>query len=246
MSENKVNMDWNENDSEIFIKLADIVVPAREELIETMYSLIPARTDETFVVAELGAGDGSLAQAVLTAFPSCHYIALDRSEAMRQRLNTALAPFSPRFNVWDFELADEEWRTGFTTPLRCVLTSLVVHHLTERGKRKLFEDVVTMLEAGGAFILADIVEPISPEAKLVFASQWDQAVRLRSLAKTGNLAAFEYFDEEEWNHYTAEEPDPFDQPSSLFDQLQWLKEAGFKRVDCFWMQAGHAIFGGYV
>ncbi len=48
---------------------------------------------------------------------------------------------------------------------------------------------------------------------------------------------------EEWNYYRF--PDPSDRPSPLIDQLVWLKEAGFEVVDCFWVQAGHAIFGGY-
>jgi hypothetical protein len=46
-----------------------------------------------------------------------------------------------------------------------------------------------------------------------------------------------------WNYYT--HPHPIDKPSSLFDQLQWLSVAGFNIVDCFWMQAGHAVFGGF-
>jgi len=48
---------------------------------------------------------------------------------------------------------------------------------------------------------------------------------------------------EAWNYYRF--PDPGDRPSPLVDQLAWLKEAGFAIVDCFWLQAGHAIFGGY-
>jgi len=34
-------------------------------------------------------------------------------------------------------------------------------------------------------------------------------------------------------------------PYRVFDQLKWLEEAGFSAVDCFWMRAGHAIYGGY-
>jgi hypothetical protein len=40
-------------------------------------------------------------------------------------------------------------------------------------------------------------------------------------------------------------PDPLDRPSGLFEQLRWLAEAGFTGVDCFWMSAGHAVYGGY-
>jgi tRNA (cmo5U34)-methyltransferase len=40
------------------------------------------------------------------------------------------------------------------------------------------------------------------------------------------------------------EPDPVDHPSPLFAQLRWLSEAGLGDVDVYWLQAGHAIFGG--
>lgn|SRR5690606_2213941 len=38
--------------------------------------------------------------------------------------------------------------------------------------------------------------------------------------------------------------DDVDKPSRILDQLKWLEEAGFQRVDVYWMYAGHAIFGG--
>jgi hypothetical protein len=34
-------------------------------------------------------------------------------------------------------------------------------------------------------------------------------------------------------------------PSPLSEQLVWLREAGFASVDCFWLRAGHAVYGGY-
>ncbi|MDB4894973.1 MAG: Methyltransferase type 11, partial [Firmicutes bacterium] len=46
-----------------------------------------------------------------------------------------------------------------------------------------------------------------------------------------------------WNCYS--HPDPMDMPAPLFDHLQWLQEAGFHEVDCFWQRGGHAVFGGY-
>jgi tRNA (cmo5U34)-methyltransferase len=47
-----------------------------------------------------------------------------------------------------------------------------------------------------------------------------------------------------WNLFTDPEPDPYDKPSPLLKQTQWLEKAGFVDVDVFWMLAGHAIFGG--
>ena len=49
---------------------------------------------------------------------------------------------------------------------------------------------------------------------------------------------------EGWNYYRQPD-DPIDRPSSLAEQLGWLREIGFVGVDAFWVKAGHALFGGY-
>src|SRR5438045_6307748 len=77
---------WTETDSRRFIVDGAVFVPSRDEQIATLCALIPARADEAFMVAELGAGAGVLARAVLEAFPRCRYVALDGSAAMRSRL----------------------------------------------------------------------------------------------------------------------------------------------------------------
>jgi tRNA (cmo5U34)-methyltransferase len=235
---------WTETDSRVFIDDGAVFVPGREEQIATLRALIPARADEAFIVAELGAGAGVLARAVLEAFPRCRYIALDGSPTMRARLAESLARHRGRVDIRDFELAKRAWRAALTAPLRCVLASLVVHHLPAAGKRRLFADLAGRLEPGGALLLADIVEPTSPAAREVFVQQWDEAARVQSLALTGGLDAFARFQRGGWNFYRGT-PDSHDQPSRLDAQLRWLSEAGLAPVDCFWMRAGHAVFGGW-
>jgi SAM-dependent methyltransferase len=238
------NRGWTEDDSLLFVDLADVFVPSRDEQIATIASLVPAAEDETFTVVELAAGGGALAVAVLQTFPNCHYVALDGSAVMRTHLREVLRDYGERVEVHDFELADTSWRHALPTPLRCVISSLSVHHLDGAGKQHLFADLAARIMPGGALLLADIVEPLGPQARHVFASQWDVAAQVQSLARDGDLTAFEMFRQLDWNYFTAP-PDPMDKPSRLFDQLLWLREAGFSQVDCFWMRAGHAIYGGY-
>jgi len=235
---------WTEADSQRFIDDGAVFVPARDEQLATLCGLIPARPDEVFTVVELGAGAGVLAHAVLEAFPRCHYVALDGSTAMRARLAQTLHRHRDRVEVRAFELADRGWRAALPSPLRAVLASLVVHHLPAAGKRRLFVDLARRLEPGGALLLADIVEPVTPAARGTFARQWDDAARAQSLALTGGLDAFERFEREGWNFYRGT-PEPYDQPSRLDEQLRWLRSAGFTSVDGFWMRAGHAVFGGW-
>jgi tRNA (cmo5U34)-methyltransferase len=47
-----------------------------------------------------------------------------------------------------------------------------------------------------------------------------------------------------WNYFRDPDGNSIDKPSSLAEQLAWLAEAGVVGVDCQWLLAGHAIFGG--
>lgn len=236
---------WSEADSAGFAGLARIVVPGRSEQIRILVGLIPARRDEGFSAVELGAGQGVLARAVLNRFPRCRYLAYDRSPRMLAALRRTLRGYGPRAAVCGFDLAAAAWRRDLPRPLRCVLASLVVHHLTDAAKRRLFLDVAARLEPGGAFLMADLVAPPNAAAQRLFAAQWDRAAHAQSRRVRLGADALRRFTRGGWNHYAAKNPDPYDRPARLLHQLRWLEEAGLERVDCFWMQAGHAIFGGY-
>ena len=245
MADDSASQHWSEDDSARFLTLDDVAVPMREQQIATLGALIPARADETFTAVELGAGGGLLARAVLDAYPNCHYHALDGSETMRAALREKLAPYGDRVTVGAFELAESAWREALPSPLRCVLSSLVVHHLTHEGKRQMFADVAGRLEPGGALLLADLVAPATDRVRLLFADQWNTAAQVQSQVLAGDLSLYQQFQDAEWNYYELTEADPIDHPSPLADQLQWLRAAGFSVADCFWMLAGHAIYGGY-
>jgi SAM-dependent methyltransferase len=240
---------WAEETSATFLDTADVFVPRRAEQIAALVDLVPAETDEQFTAVELAAGDGTLAHAMLSAFPHCRYVALDGSELMREHLRTNLAAFGDRVQVGEFDLAASQWREALPSPLRLVVSSLCVHHLTGEEKKSLFADMVARLEPGGALLLADIVEPDSRRVARLFARQYDETTRAQSLQRYGDLRGYAEFEREKWNYFTynygVPDLDDIDHPSRLSDQLLWLREAGFAEADCFWMHAGHAVYGGF-
>lgn len=243
-STNTTNL-WSEESSATFIDLAEIFVPARAEQTAALLDLIPAHPDESFTIVELAAGEGILAQAILERFPHCHYIALDGSETMRERMRQRLSAFQDRLDIRAFELAESDWHKTLPESLRCVVSSLSVHHLSNAGKRLLFRNMFARLAPGGALLLADIIKPANQHIANLFARQYDEIVRQQSLAIRGDLSGYEQFEKEQWNYFTYGDPAGYDKPSLLHDQLRWLLEVRFSLVDCFWLRAGHAIYGGY-
>jgi SAM-dependent methyltransferase len=234
---------WTEEASGLYRELAAVAVPAREEQLATLLALLPFDRQEPFRVVEAGCGEGALSAALLGCFAHASAIALDGSASMREHAAARLRRFGGRGQVDTFELASTEWLVHLEQA-DCLLSSLCLHHLSGVQKQRLFAGAHDRLTERGALLIADLVEPGRPEARALFAETWDSAAEARSIERTGSATLFETFKESKWNNFRF--PDyPFDQPSPLVDQLTWLKSAGFVAVDCFWLQAGHAIYGGY-
>lgn len=233
---------WSEEESALYRELAAGAVPARAEQIATLLALIPRRASDPFRVLELGSGQGMLGYAVLETFPRARLHALDGSVSMREEASRRLAPFEDRCSITAFDLSSTEWHHALGG-VDVVLSSLCLHHLDGEKKRLLFAEVHRRLASDGALLVADLVEPQRAEARELFASSWDWEVRRRAQAHRGSTRLFERFLKERWNYYRF--PDPVDRPSPLYAQLRWLDEAGFSVVDCFWLRAGHAVYGGY-
>ena len=235
--------EWSEADSRVYRELASIAVPRRAEQIAALLTLVPFGAEEPFRIVELGCGEGRLGAALLSLFPQARYLGLDGSDSMRREAAERLRRFGERARVEAFDLSASEWLEQ-VRGADLVVSSLVVHHLTGDGKRALFKELYERLSHRGALLFADLVEPVRAEARTLFAASWDETVAEATAARPDGDDMRRCFAAERWNYYRY--PDPVDRPSALFEQLLWLREAGFSAVDCFSLQAGHAIYGGYM
>jgi tRNA (cmo5U34)-methyltransferase len=234
---------WEEESSAEFIELGDVITPSRQEGVDLVAALIPAEASDSFSVVDLACGAGSLTEAVLHRFPRSRVLALDGSPAMREAASRRVSMYAERVELADFDLRGRDWLERIPADVRCFVSSLAIHHLDGGEKQRLFRDLATALPRGGGILIVDLVEPVNRWAWTAYGDAWDAIVQQQSLEQTGSSAAYERF-RDGWNHYRT--PDlAFDHPSGLFEQLRWLAEAGLSQVDCFWLRAGHAIYGGY-
>lgn len=236
-----MNTGWSEADSRLYQSLASIAVPRRAEQMAAILTLLPFSPREPARVVEVCCGEGRLIASVLRCFPLVQGLALDGSAEMRARAEERLAEFGARARVGSLELAETRWWDAMDGA-DAVISSLAIHHLAGEQKRRLFEAVIQRLTPRGALLIADLVEPRRAEALELFASNWDAAAEANAAA-AGSPDAYQRFVAAQWNYFRY--PDPGDTPSPLFEQLLWLHDAGLVSVDCYWLDAGHAIYGGY-
>src|SRR5216684_6814607 len=210
-------------------------------MIATLVSAAPLAVDQPIRVVELGSGDGLLAEAMLTRFGRATLTALDGSESMRAAATTRLQPFGDRARVAAFDLASLDWWDRmFGADL--VVSSLCLHHLNDAKKQYLYKAAADRLSTRGALLIADLVDPQHRALRRLAADRWNALAKQQAVA-LGMPELFQRFVDERWNHFRF--PDASDQPSALFHHLVWLRHAGFAAVDCCWMDAGHAVFGGF-
>jgi L-threonylcarbamoyladenylate synthase len=107
-------------------------------------------------VLELGTGTGETAQRLLEAHPGASLVGIDESPDMLAAARSQLD--SRRVELMVARLEDE-LPPG---PFDLVASALCVHHLRGPEKRDLFRRVRDALgSAGGRFVLADVVVPVS-------------------------------------------------------------------------------------
>lgn len=233
---------WEESDSELFIRYGDVFTPSRREQLTMLVDLLPAEVGDTFVVLDLGCGAGPLTGAILDAYPRSIVIALDNSPSMLKEVEACHGQVGNRLRTVRGDLRNRDWFEDLAEPLRAVVSSLAIHHLDGEQKALLYRDLASRLEPGGAVLFVDLVEPVNGRAENAYARAWHRAVSDQS-KESGLPQALDVF-RDGFNHYRTPDLD-FDKPSRLTDNLQWLRDAGLIDVDCFWLQAGHALYGGY-
>jgi tRNA (cmo5U34)-methyltransferase len=232
---------WNEGDSENYRRLAHVVVPSRARQLATLASLLPFGSSDDFRVVEIGSGEGFLSDTIARTFPNAAIVALDGSASMRAATEARLSTHKDRVEVATLDLQDSAW-FDHLDEVDAIVSSLVVHHLDGTSKRRLFETVARRSSERATLLIADIVQPMTPQARALYAAWWDDTTR-RQAQERGEPEVFEFFLHTHWNIYRV--PDEMDRPSPLRDQLQWMADAGFAMVDCFALEAGHAIYGGF-
>ena len=242
MTEVPDDSGWTEDDSRHFIDYGAYFVPERETQIDTICSVVPPAPDGALIV-EVCCGEGLLCDALARRSPGAEIHALDASPTMLAAAKARLEAAGVAHRTAIIDIADTGWRV-FERPVHAFVSSLAVHHLDGPAKARLFKDLSAALAPGGVVVICDLVEAQREAGLALWKRHWDEGVRERSLALDGNEEMHDFFRDDGWNYYADPDADPLDTPSTLFDQMRWMAQAGLSAIDVHWLRAGHAIFSG--
>jgi len=202
------------------------LVPGFDDFYRAAIDLIRFPRDSRLKVLDLGAGTGMMAAFIAYSFPNARITMVDISNEMLERARARFELGGERFR---FEVSDYG-----VDPIQekydAVVSALSIHHLSDEQKRSLFRRIHAALNEGGVFVNAEQFRCATPERHRFHHERW--ITRVRELgADDRDLAA-------------ALERMKFDRAATLEDQLEWLREAGFRDIDCAYKNLIFAVYGG--
>lgn len=184
-------------------------------------------------LVDLGCGDGYLARVLLHEFPDAEAVLIDHSQVMLERAKAAMQPF-PSVRLVEGDLAASLFSHVEPESAELVVASYSIHHLPDKRKRSLYEEIFAVLKSGGMFLNIEHVASATAEIERM----WDEAFIELIVERTGKP-------KEEVAHEYHTRPDKADNILLPVDtQVEWLREIGFDHADCFFRFLELAVFGG--
>lgn len=200
------------------------LIPCFDDYYGLALKTLPYPENAPIRVLDIGCGTGLFSALLLARYPEARLTLIDLSDQM---LGMARQRFAGHANI-RYILADytrHDWQ-GDTFDL--VISALSIHHLPAQDKAHLYKTVYTLLAPGGIFLNADQALSPSPGIETMHSNLWRQSVERSGLPSEQIVKAYERV--------------ACDNPSTMEEQLQWLREAGFSHVDCIYKYCHFTVF----
>ena len=203
------------------------LIPCFEDFYRVALEIIPFDKEKCINVLDLGAGTGLMAGMVASNYPSAKIVLMDVSDKM---LLEARKRVEHCQNEFDFVVSNYSQADSFIKNYDLIISSLSIHHLTDKDKQELFKTIYAHLEVGGIFINADQVLGETSEIEQSYRAKWLKQAMAEGTTEEELNAALERMKE--------------DKMSTLSSQIKWLENSGFLNVNCWYKNYSFAVYSG--
>jgi tRNA (cmo5U34)-methyltransferase len=264
---------WQREDTVAgFAERRRILIPLLELQEDVLAKLLTRGGRRVRRFLDLGAGTGAVSELVLRATAASsaassaqrerdeqgvesHGVLVDFSEPMLARARAKLlasgagSDGDARVQLVRGDLSSPAWREALPDGrYDAIVSGLAIHHLPSERKRALFAEALELLEPGGIFVNMDYVQVDGP-LKGLFDEQMLANALAHAAQGEGEHPRQHEAPAEDDHGIAQQDPVGFDdededRPDTLEDQLRWLRDAGFERVEVHFKWAEAAIYGG--
>ncbi|RJQ49078.1 MAG: class I SAM-dependent methyltransferase [Nitrospiraceae bacterium] len=217
---------------------ADIFIVERKRLFEIMKSFyryfIYSREQKS--ILDLGCGDGIITHNLLEIDASISATLVDPSSDM---MSKARERFSGYNNINFVQASFQDLLKSDIIPrdFDFIVSSMAIHHLDMDNKKRLFNFIFIHLKKGGYFMNIDTVLPPADNLEHWYFRMWNEWVDNK---KNALGLERDIFSDLTRRYKDAAE----NKPDTLEDQLNALRDIGFKGLDCFYKYGIFSVFGG--
>lgn len=216
-------------------------IPLAQEQIGVMMSILRTRNKPVESFLDLGCGDGILGAAILGEYPPASGVLVDFSEPMLDQARGKLHEYARQLSFLNLDYGVPDWlkHMRMYDPFDAIVSGYSIHHQPDERKRSLYQEVFSLLNPGSWFVN---IEHVSSAAQTNIDLFEDHYISARHAIEkqNGGLRGFE--------EIAAEYRNRPDRAANLLTpvelQCDWLREAGYEEVDCYFRIFELAVFAG--
>lgn len=235
----------NEAQAKAFLQGIRGAIPGAElqfEIISTIVRQWLADSTEPASILDLGCGDGILGRYLLQQLPQAKAVFIDHSDPMLQAARQHLKE-TPNACVIAGDFSSPEWTGQVTShaPFSIIVSGYAIHHQPDSRKRAIYSEIYDLLAPGGIFLNVEHVASSTPDVESLFDELFiDHLYGYQSSSQEKTDVSREKIARE--YHSRPDKKENILAP--VEQQCEWLRESGFRDVDCFFKALELAIFGG--
>jgi tRNA (cmo5U34)-methyltransferase len=233
---------WKREDlNNRYLKGVRGAIPLAEYQIKVMLYLVGQVLPRLKSFLDLGCGDGILGRAVLSNYPGARGIFLDFSDTMIEAARKKSPPNNKNLVFVTKDYGKPDWVKSIAKYGRqdLIISGLSIHHQKNKRKKAIYREIFDLLKPGGLFLNLEHVASATPRLQRFFDELFIDSLYKYQLCKDLNtkrgVIAKQYYRNpcRKVNILTPVEK-----------QCLWLREIGFKDVDCYLKIFEFALFGG--
>jgi tRNA (cmo5U34)-methyltransferase len=229
----------NEELAAMFLNEVRGGIPYAADQLEIMNRVLKGADRPIARFLDLGAGDGTVARAVLTQFPEAEAILVDFSEPMLVAARDRLSESTSQVIRADFGAPEWVKAVSEYAPFDAVVSGYAIHHQPDERKREVYMEIYDLLASGGMFVNIEHVAPATGRV-----SELSDELFIDSLTAHNRRRGGEKSSDEIATEFVRRPDKAANLLAPVEDQCQWLRAIGFVDVDCFFKIFELAVFGG--